>query len=109
MEPPQNTRDPDMARREALREAVKKALEHRVTSNDGSERIRRRGAPFEQRRLAEHDLIDEITIAAARIADARDWNGEPVYRTDGIWRVLARSCNRPTAWRLPTCASAARA
>jgi DNA-binding MarR family transcriptional regulator len=42
-----------------------------------------------QRRLAEHDLIDELTIAAERIAAARDWHGEPVYRTDGAWRVLA--------------------
>jgi DNA-binding MarR family transcriptional regulator len=41
-----------------------------------------------QRRRAEHDLIDEITSAARGIADARDWNSEPVYRTDGIWRVL---------------------
>jgi DNA-binding MarR family transcriptional regulator len=42
-----------------------------------------------QRRLAEHDLIDELTIAAERIAAASDWYGEPVYRTDGVWRVLA--------------------
>jgi len=38
--------------------------------------------------MAEHDLIDEITGAARRVAEARAWNGEPVFRTDRIWRVL---------------------
>jgi DNA-binding MarR family transcriptional regulator len=90
MDPPSDdTRARDLARREALQKAVKKALEHSVSRADGPENIRRRGAPLMQRRLAEHDLIDEITSAAARIADARDWNGEPVYRIDGVWRVLA--------------------
>jgi DNA-binding MarR family transcriptional regulator len=95
--PPDDTRDREVARRDALQRAVKEALERSVTCADGPENLRgrgaalqqRRGAPLVQRRLAEHDLIDEITSAAARIADARDWNGEPVYRTDGVWRVLA--------------------
>ena len=49
----------------------------------------KRGPPFQRRCVAEHELIDEIVNAARRIADARDWNGEPVYRTDGVSRVLA--------------------
>jgi DNA-binding MarR family transcriptional regulator len=43
--------------------------------------------PFQRRRGAEHDLIDEITDAARRIAEAR-WNEEPIYRTDDVGRVL---------------------
>ena len=50
---------------------------------------RKRGAPFQRRRVAEHELIDEIASAARRIADARDWSGAPVFRADGVWRVLA--------------------
>lgn len=73
----------------ARREALAKALKRSVMRTDPRQNIRPRGAPFVQRRLAEHDLIDEITSAARRIAVARDMNGEPVYRTDGIWRVLA--------------------
>ncbi len=46
-------------------------------------------SPFQRRRVAEQDLIDEITSAARRIAEARDWNGDPVFRTDGVWRVLS--------------------
>jgi DNA-binding MarR family transcriptional regulator len=42
-----------------------------------------------QRRIAEDDLIYEITSAARGIAAARGSNGERVYRTDGVWRVLA--------------------
>jgi DNA-binding MarR family transcriptional regulator len=49
---------------------------------------RRRSPPLQRRHLAEHELIDEITNAARRIADARDGNGERIFRTDGIWRVL---------------------
>jgi DNA-binding MarR family transcriptional regulator len=90
MDPPSDdARDPDKARRDALKKAITKALEGNVPHADGTEHTRRRGAPFVQRRLAEHDLIDEITTAAERIAAARDWNAEPVYRTDGVWRVLA--------------------
>ena len=90
MDPPSDdTRDPDKARRDALRKAITEALEGSVPHADGTEHTRRRGAPLVQRRLAEHDLIDEITTAAERIAAARDWNAEPVYRTDGVWRVLA--------------------
>jgi hypothetical protein len=69
-----------VARREALQKAVRQALERSVTRADRPENIRQPGAPLVQRRLAEHDLIDEITSAAQRIAAARDWNGEPVYR-----------------------------
>jgi DNA-binding MarR family transcriptional regulator len=87
--PPDDTREPEAARREALQKAVKAALERNGTRADRPLNTRRRGAPLVQRRLAEHDLIDEITTAAQRIAAARDWNGEPVYRTDGVWRVLA--------------------
>jgi DNA-binding MarR family transcriptional regulator len=91
MDPPSDdARDPDKARRDALKKAITKALEGNVPLADGTEHTRRRGAPFVQRRLAEHDLIDEITSAARRIAVARATSGERVYRTDGIWRVLAK-------------------
>jgi DNA-binding MarR family transcriptional regulator len=86
MDPPPHDDD---NRRVARLEALRKALKRSLMRTDGLESTRQRGAPFEQRRLAEHDLIDEITSAARRIADGRDWNGEPVYRTDGVWRVLA--------------------
>jgi DNA-binding MarR family transcriptional regulator len=56
---------------------------------DTPPRARKHGVPFERRRFAEQELIGEITNAARRIADARDWNGQPVFRTDGVWRVLA--------------------
>ena len=56
---------------------------------------RPRGVPLQGRRVAEHDLIDEIVSAARRIAEARDWNGEPVYRTDGIWRVITTIASSP--------------
>jgi DNA-binding MarR family transcriptional regulator len=59
------------------------------------ERTRPREAPFLRRQVAEHDLIDEIVSTARRIAEARDWNGEPVYRTDGIWRVLTTIAGSP--------------
>jgi DNA-binding MarR family transcriptional regulator len=49
---------------------------------------RKRRAPFEHRNAAERQLIDEISDAARRLAGARDWNGERVFRTDGVWRVL---------------------
>jgi DNA-binding MarR family transcriptional regulator len=87
-----------MARREALQKAIKEALERRAArAADGPQNTdghdapleQRRRAPFMQRRLAEHDLVDEITTAAELIADARDWHGGPIYRTDGVWRVLA--------------------
>ncbi len=48
----------------------------------------RRRALYERQRNAESELIDEITVAAQRIAAARDSNGQPVFRTDGVWRVL---------------------
>ncbi len=49
---------------------------------------RHREPPFQRRKLAEQELVGEITGAARRIAEACDWNGEPVFRTDGVWRVL---------------------
>jgi DNA-binding MarR family transcriptional regulator len=49
---------------------------------------RRGDAPFRRRSLAENELIDEITITARRIAGARDHYGEPVFRSDGVWRVI---------------------
>ena len=52
------------------------------------EKPRPRGIPFLRRQVAERDLIDEITNTARRIAEARDWNGESVHRTDGVWRVI---------------------
>src|SRR5688572_16395459 len=57
------------------------------------QRTRPRGIPLEGRRVAEHDLIDEIVSTARRIAEARDWNGEPV--SDGIWRVIMTIASSP--------------
>jgi DNA-binding MarR family transcriptional regulator len=45
-------------------------------------------APFERRGIAERGLIDEITSVARLIAAGRDWYGDPVFRTDGVWRVV---------------------
>jgi len=59
------------------------------------ERTRPREIPLQRRRVAEHDLIDEIASTAARIGEARDWSGEPVYRTDGIWRVISTIASSP--------------
>jgi hypothetical protein len=88
--------DPPPDKRSAARlEALEKALKRGAMREAAPENTRQRGAPFEARRVSEHDLIDEITSAAQRIADARDWNGEPVYRTDGIWRVLATVAKSP--------------
>ena len=78
-------------RLDALRNAVKRS----VMRTDSPKHSRERGPPLQRRSMAEHDLIDEITSAARRIAEARDWNGEPLYRTDGIWRVLATVANSP--------------
>jgi DNA-binding MarR family transcriptional regulator len=89
--PPDDTDKLSVARIEALRKAIKSSAMRAARP----ENTRGRGAPLVQRRLAEHDLIDEITSAAARFADARDWNGEPVYRTDGIWRVLTTVARSP--------------
>ena len=55
---------------------------------DSPDSAARRRALYERQRNAESELIDEITIAAQRITAARDCNGEPVFRTDGAWRVL---------------------
>jgi DNA-binding MarR family transcriptional regulator len=76
-------------------EALQKAIQQIGVRADGPRSSRQRGAPLEPRRVAEHDLLDEITSAAERIAAARDWNGDPVYRTDGIWRVLTTVARSP--------------
>lgn len=55
---------------------------------DRSQGARKREPPLRRRRVAEQVLIVEITNAARCIAEARDWGGEPVFRTDGVWRVL---------------------
>jgi DNA-binding MarR family transcriptional regulator len=49
---------------------------------------KQRDPPGTRRSAAESELIDEITTAARRIADARDAYGEPVFRTDSAWRVI---------------------
>jgi DNA-binding MarR family transcriptional regulator len=85
--------DNDEKRRAARMAALEKALNRSVKRVDVAGHTRPRGTPFAQRRTTEHDLIDEITSAAQRIDDACDWNGEPVYRTDGIWRVLVTVAN----------------
>jgi DNA-binding MarR family transcriptional regulator len=59
-----------------------------VVRMDTTPRARKRGLPFQRQHAAEHGLIDEITNAARRIATARDSYGEPVFRADGVWRVL---------------------
>jgi len=89
--PPDDSDERSAARIEALHKALK-SIGMRTDERGGT---RRRGGPLEQRRFAEHDLIDEITSAAQRIAEARDWNGESVYRTDGVWRVLATVAKSP--------------
>ena len=52
-------------------------------------RKRRQPPPGHVRSVAERELIDEITTAARCIAEARDPYGEPIFRTDGVWRVIA--------------------
>jgi len=49
---------------------------------------KRRDVPGQRRSAAESELIDEITTAARRIADARDSYGEPIFRSDRAWRVI---------------------
>jgi DNA-binding MarR family transcriptional regulator len=48
-----------------------------------------RAGPFQRRCAAEHELVDEIADAAWRIASARNLHGDPVFRTDGVYRVLS--------------------
>jgi hypothetical protein len=55
----------------------------------------RRRALFDRHHSEQRELIDEITAAARRIAEARDDNGEPVFRTDGVWRVLTTVATSP--------------
>jgi DNA-binding MarR family transcriptional regulator len=51
--------------------------------------IRRREPPFQRRRTAEQGLVYEIERAARAIGGARGLGGQPVFRTDRIWRVLS--------------------
>jgi len=85
MDPPPDDPDKQSAARIA---ALQKALKSIRIRTDECDSTSRRGAPLEQRGFAEHDLIDEITNTGQRIGEARDCNAEPVYRTDGVWRVL---------------------
>jgi DNA-binding MarR family transcriptional regulator len=55
---------------------------------DWPHRAPKREPAFQRRRAAERDLVDEIATAAQRIATARDSYGDPINRTDGVWRVL---------------------
>jgi DNA-binding MarR family transcriptional regulator len=55
---------------------------------DPAEIARKRARLFERQRAREQDLIDEITAAASQIADACDPYGQPLFRADGVWRVL---------------------
>lgn len=50
---------------------------------------------FERRNAAACELIDEITAAARQIAAARDVFGQPIFRTDGVWRVLTTVAGSP--------------
>ena len=59
------------------------------------EKSRSRGPPLLRRRTAEQELIIELTLAAEQIANACDWNGEPVYRIDGVWRVISTIAGSP--------------
>jgi DNA-binding MarR family transcriptional regulator len=54
-----------------------------------------RNVLFERRIAAEHELIDEITNAARQIDSARDVYGQAIFRTDGVWRVLATVAKSP--------------
>jgi len=56
---------------------------------------KRRTVLLERRRAAEQTLVYEITSTAWQIAAARDWSGDPVFRTDGAWRVLAAIAGSP--------------
>jgi DNA-binding MarR family transcriptional regulator len=82
--PPDDSQEQARMRMEVLRSACQHSLERA----DRPPTVRPHGAPFEQRRSAERELIDEILTAARCIAGARDWSGQPVHRTDGVWRVL---------------------
>jgi DNA-binding MarR family transcriptional regulator len=65
----------------------------RAAPSPASATTRRR--PVERRRIAEQALIYEIQHAARRIAEARDRNGQPIYRTDGVFRVLDAVARAP--------------
>jgi DNA-binding MarR family transcriptional regulator len=66
----------------------KEPPENESPQRDSPEIRRKRARLYERRRTAEQDLIDEITAAARQIAEARDPYGQPIFRTDGVWRVL---------------------
>ena len=56
---------------------------------------RKRNPQLQRRPAAEQELIDEITSAARQIASARDSYGQPLFRTDGVWRVLTTVARSP--------------
>jgi DNA-binding MarR family transcriptional regulator len=59
------------------------------------QRQRQRPALLERRHAAARELIEEIASAARNLAAARDWAGDPVFRTDGVWRVLTTVARSP--------------
>lgn len=46
-------------------------------------------------RAPRHELVDEIVAAARSITTARNWSGDLVFRTDGVWRVLTTVASSP--------------
>jgi DNA-binding MarR family transcriptional regulator len=50
---------------------------------------------FQRWQEAARELIFEITLAAEQIAAARDMMGQPVFRTDPAWRVIAAVARSP--------------
>jgi len=62
---------------------------------DGAPKNLRLRNPPRERLAAEHELIDEITTVARRIAAVRDSYGQPIFRTDAAWRVLATVSSSP--------------
>ena len=70
-------------------------MEAPPTSKGAAPGQRRGVPPGHHRRTAEQDLIYEIATAAERLAAARDPHGEPIFRTDGVWRVLTTVARSP--------------
>jgi DNA-binding MarR family transcriptional regulator len=56
--------------------------------DDRRERARSRALIASRRRLAQTELIDEIVATAERITAAQSFGGEPIVKTDSIWRLL---------------------
>lgn len=57
--------------------------------DDRRERARSRALMASRRRLAQTELIDEIVATAERITAAQSFGGEPIVKTDTIWRLLS--------------------